>query len=135
MAANEDQDRSFDDERFTSGLSDSLAAGRFRLVLVLDDAPAELVRLVGYLELIAPELSIDLVTVSAYDVEGTRVLVPQRIEPERATAESSPELPRTRSQGYLIDPDDFQRGIDTAPEADRPSNGSTSGHAPSSART
>jgi hypothetical protein len=57
---------------------------------VLDAAPVELVRLVGHLEAVTDKLLIDLVTVSAYDVNGSRILVPQRVEPERWR----PEAPR-----------------------------------------
>jgi hypothetical protein len=78
----ENQEGSFDSAEFEDGLSESLALGRFRLVLVLDEAPAELVRLVGYLASVAEKVLIDLVTVSAYDVNGSRILVPQRVDPE-----------------------------------------------------
>jgi len=74
---------SFDSEAFLAGVEESLGTGSFRLVLVLDAAPPELVKLVGYLELVAPQLVFDLITVSPYDVAGTRILVPQRVEPER----------------------------------------------------
>src|SRR5439155_18213617 len=76
--ATNDQEGSFDSETFGRGLIDSLKDGRFRLVLVLDEAPAELVRLVGYLAAVADRILIDLVTVSAYDVDGSQILVPQR---------------------------------------------------------
>src|SRR5690242_15017480 len=66
-----------------AALDDSLATGTFRIVLLLDEAPYELVRLVGYLESLSDRLTIDLVTVTAYDVSGSRVLVPQRVEPDR----------------------------------------------------
>ncbi len=46
-AAGDDQERSLDAEAFDQGLAESLAEGRFRVVIVLDAAPAELVRLVG----------------------------------------------------------------------------------------
>src|SRR5512132_4484393 len=74
--AGDDQERSLDTEVFDQGLAESLADGRFRIVIVLDAAPAELVRLVGYLEAVTDKLLIDLVTVSAYDVNGSRILVP-----------------------------------------------------------
>src|SRR6266545_1410488 len=89
-AAGDDQERSLDAEAFDQGLAESLAEGRFRVVIVLDAAPAELVRLVGYLEAVTDKLVIDLVTVSAYDVNGSRILVPQRVEPERWRAEPAP---------------------------------------------
>jgi hypothetical protein len=73
----------FNADEFMNGVSESLQAGSFRLVIVLDSAPEELVHLVGYLESITNTLVIDLITVAAYDVDGTRVLVPQRIDTER----------------------------------------------------
>ena len=60
--------------------SASLEEGRIRLVLVLDEAPADLIRLVGYLEAVAPGLVIDLITVASYRVGDSQVLVPQRID-------------------------------------------------------
>lgn len=59
-----DQTGEFDEEDFAVGLDDCLATGGFRLVLVLDEAPAELVQLVGYLEGISTGVVLDLVTVS-----------------------------------------------------------------------
>ena len=76
------QTGSFDREGFEAALDASLRTGAFRLVLVLDDAPSELVRLVSYLQSMIRELLIDLVTVAAYEVGGSRVLVPQRVEGE-----------------------------------------------------
>ena len=52
-------------------------------MLILDDAPTEPIRLVGYLEGISDRLSIDLITVAAYNINGSKVLVPQRIDPGR----------------------------------------------------
>jgi hypothetical protein len=80
--AGDDQERSLDAAAFDQGLAESLSEGRFRVVvIVLDAAPAELEWLVGYLEAVTDKLLIDLVTVTAYDVNGARVLVPQRVEP------------------------------------------------------
>lgn len=78
-----DQFGAFSPDLFASGLAESLRHGAFRLVIVIDEAPDELVRLVGYLESVANLLIIDLITVVAYDVGGSQVLVPQRIDPER----------------------------------------------------
>lgn len=86
IAAN-DQQGSLDLEEFSAALETNLATGTFRIVLVLDDAPKELVRLVGYLEAVGDQLVIDLVTVAAYDVQGNRIMVPQRVDPERVRAE------------------------------------------------
>ena len=72
-----DQGGSFDPVAFDSGVASCLSDGRFRLVLVLDSAPAELTQLVGYLESVG-NLVIDLVTVAAYQVGEERLLVPRR---------------------------------------------------------
>jgi hypothetical protein len=78
-----DQEGTFSRADFDQALGESLTAGRFRLVLVLDSAPPDLVRLVGYLESITDTgLLVDLVTVTQYDIAGSQILVPQRIEPE-----------------------------------------------------
>ena len=67
---------------FRAGMRESLDTGSFRLVWVLDDAPPELVSLVGYLEHVSSGIvTIDLVTVTQYEVGGERVIVPQRVEP------------------------------------------------------
>jgi hypothetical protein len=85
-AANKGSD-AYDQDTFLETLSQNLREGRFRLVLVLDSAPQELTRLVGYLEKRSNGLVIDLVTVSEYTVGNERVLVPQRIDPERRPAD------------------------------------------------
>jgi hypothetical protein len=66
-----------------------MADGSFRLVIVLDSAPDELVQVVGYLQSVTDKIDIDLVTVAVYDVAGSQVLVPQRIEPGRRMRELS----------------------------------------------
>lgn len=81
-----DQEGAIDADDFRSALTSHLNRGRFRLVLVLDRAPDELITLVAYLEHVASELQIDLVTVSAFDVGGTQVVLPQRVTPERHAA-------------------------------------------------
>jgi hypothetical protein len=77
-----DQEGSFDVETFSTGVAESLKLGHFRLVFVLDEAPEELVQLASYLETITEQLVIDLITVSAYTVNGSQILVPQRVEAE-----------------------------------------------------
>lgn len=113
-----DQAGRIDDVAFTEALEANLAAGRFRLVLVLDKAPDELVKLVGYLEAVTPELVIDLITVSMYEVGGSTVLVPQRVDPERAeSGASAPKAARTEDTGYSTEGvADFAALTDTAPE-------------------
>ena len=51
--ADADQSGDFDVTAFRDNLAATLSAGTFRLVLVLDEAPSELVQLVGYLESIS----------------------------------------------------------------------------------
>lgn len=77
------QEDAFDANEFTDALDGHLQEGRFRLVFVLDKAPAELMTLVAYLEHVTDKLVVDLVTVSSYAVDGTSVVVPQRVTPER----------------------------------------------------
>jgi hypothetical protein len=119
--ASNDQEGSFDPATFSEGLTECLLEGHFRLVLVLDEAPQELVTLVGYLESVTEELSIDLIAVSAYDVGSSRVLVPQRVDAERPTpeplpAKSSPPGPERR---YVEGAEDFAEAIDSAKEEHR----------------
>src|SRR5262249_5602926 len=78
-----DQEGSIDKIAFEQQLRESLRLGRFRLILVLDAAPAELVRLVGYLGAVSDKLVIDLITVAAYQIGTSQVVVPQRVDPER----------------------------------------------------
>jgi hypothetical protein len=95
------QDGSVEVDAFNDALVRSLADGAFRLVLVLDEVPAELVRLVGYLESMAPELTIDLITVSRYAAGAEAVLVPQRVDPERFEGEkAAPSAASTSTKGY-----------------------------------
>lgn len=85
-------------DEFRHALDRALLDGALRLVLVLDQAPQELVRLVGYLEAVTHGLIIDLVTVTSYDVEGKRIVVPQRVEPakiERADRPAGDTTPTT----------------------------------------
>jgi len=65
------QDPAFDATEFDLFLKDNLATGRFRLILVLDTVPPDLVQLVGYLAVVAPELTLDLISLSAYEIAGT----------------------------------------------------------------
>jgi hypothetical protein len=98
-----DQEGSFDVAAFDDGLAESLETGRFRLIIVLDDAPPDLVRLVGYLESVAEHLLIDLVTVSSFDANGEHLVVPQRIDPGSPAAVTAPPRPTTKTQGYVTE--------------------------------
>lgn len=114
VQADERQD-AVDAEAFHDGISRSLADGSFRLVIVLDSAPDELVQVVGYLQMVTDKIDIDLVTVTAYEVNGSRVLVPQRIEPARRTREMpdaavSARQSDTQTSGFR----DFRATIDQA---------------------
>lgn len=122
-SAVEQQDRegSFEPDAFAQGLATSLERGHFRLVLVLDEAPPELVRLVGYLESVTPELVIDLVAVAEYDVSGARLLVPQRLDAERPLPKAAVPPVKPAKQGHLIPPEEFEGSINDAPDAAQPS--------------
>jgi hypothetical protein len=82
LGAGEERASEASRRRFDEGLTESLAEGRFRLVIVLDSAPTELVQLVGYLEYVTDRLVIDLVTVASYRVGETEMVVPTLVEPE-----------------------------------------------------
>lgn len=121
-ASANDQEGTFDELSFTAALAECLADGRFRLVLVLDDAPEELVRLVGYLEAVAGKLIIDLVTVAAYEVAGSQVVVPQRVDPERAAPQPSTSpgsMPGPQGR-YVEGASDFESAIATSPTDSQP---------------
>lgn len=106
------QDASFDAEAFNAALTRSLELGSFRLVLVLDEAPPELVHLVGYLEMIGEHLVIDLVTVRAYEVGGRRILVPQRVDPAREPVASERRTtPRPLTSDVADGGAEFERSI------------------------
>lgn len=116
--AAEDQEGAFDTAAFTEGLTRSLADGTFRLVIVLDTVPSELVRLVTFLESAADRLVVDLVAVSAYEVNGSTLLVPQRIEgePDKPVAPTQSTSAKA-AQGKLVDgAEDFVASIEQAQE-------------------
>jgi hypothetical protein len=109
-----------DPAAFDDGISHSLADGSFRLVIVLDSAPDELIQVVGYLQMVTDKIDIDLVTVTAYGVGNSRVLVPQRIEPARRAREMSDAAVSARQAGTQVyGSHDFRSAIDQAPPAFR----------------
>lgn len=115
-----DQEGSFQADEFAATLEDSLNEGRFRLVFVLDDVPPELSTLVAYLEGVTTKILIDLVTVSAYEVNGTQVILPQRVTPERHAAVVEQRRTRQSDSGTLYTgSDEFEASIDGAPEENR----------------
>ena len=94
-----DQEGAFDEESFRGALAKHLRDGSFRIVFVLDDTPPELVRLASYLETIADRITVDLVTVGAYEVGDSQILLPQRVDPERM-----PDEPRPHSSNVTKKP-------------------------------
>jgi hypothetical protein len=119
--AAEAQEGDFDEERFRTELAACLAGGKFRLVFVVDDAPAELVQLVGYLETMSDGWRIDLIRLSAYRIEGREILVPQRVDPERGEPQPTGSSARTaKFTGALVPgAGDFEAAIDRNPEEQR----------------
>ena len=117
-AAANDEEGAYDPGTFAEELAQSLAEGRFRLVIVLDEAPEELTRLVGYLGAVADKLLIDLITVSAYTIGETQIIVPQRVEPERQdSAHSAYVKSRSAPPGrYVEGATDFATSLLQAPE-------------------
>jgi alkylated DNA nucleotide flippase Atl1 len=119
-AAEVDQEGSFDVQQFYAGLEESLATGAFRLVLVLDDVPDELIRLVGYLEDIGEKLVIDLVTVANYEVNGSRLLVPQRVDPVRTQFETNAAAQKGQAGETTEGADAFLERIGKSPPEHQP---------------
>lgn len=91
------QEVSVDAPEFAETLGTTLRDGTFRLVLVLDQAPDDLVHLVGYVEAMTSGLSVDLVTLAAYEIGDRRVIVPQRVEPERRQPQETERVEANRS--------------------------------------
>ena len=79
----QDQEGAVSPASFRTSLQDYLDRGNFRLVLVLDEISAELERIVAYLDAITVQaLTIDLISVEVYDVNGAKVALPQRVSPD-----------------------------------------------------
>lgn len=113
-----DQSGQFDAQVFNDNLAETLAAGAFRLVLVLDEAPSELVQLVGYLESISSGVVLDLMTVSAYEVGADQILVPQRVDPDYEPAPMAvPALrrPATATKREVDGSEAFEQAVERAP--------------------
>ncbi len=117
-----DQDGSFDALSFRESLAQALDTGGMRLIIVLDQAPAELVRTVGFLQSVTDALVVDLVTVSAYQVGDRRVLVPQRLEPDRPVRDRPSEAVPAPKRGGNYEPGaaGFIASIERAPLEHQP---------------
>ncbi len=114
----QDQEGAVDALSFTNSLQEFLDQGIFRLVLVLDEVSAELARIVAYLDTMTVEgLTIDLMTLKVYEVNGARVALPQRVSPDNSatTPLSTPVRSRLAgSSGILLDgPNAFRASIET----------------------
>lgn len=122
LEAVEAQEGSEDTKAFTTSLQEHLDKGEFRLVLLLDETPPELKRLVAYLDaIITPVLTIDLITVSVYEVNGAKVVLPQRISPDVGeTIETGTQRQAAYRKPVVSDgADAFEASIADATEKDR----------------
>lgn len=118
-----DQSGQFDAQSFNESLQECLQAGAFRLVLVLDAAPSELVQLVGYLESISSGIVLDLVTVSAFEVGDEQILVPQRVDPDHQAEPPPPPMTRRTAPASTRQVDGsepFQEAVERATPEDQP---------------
>jgi hypothetical protein len=112
-------DGSVDIDDFGAAMTQALEQGLVRCVVVLDAASADLVELAGYLQMVTNDrLDIDLVTVTAYTIQVDRVLVPQLVEPQRASATASATETQSPRQARDARPvrgtDSFADSIETA---------------------
>lgn len=116
----DDEQHTIDPTAFTDAVAECLREGSFRLVLVLDDASDELAQTIGYLESLTDRISIDLITMSTYHINGERILVPQRVEPARRTLELSQAEANARQGNALVaGSGDFRSAIAQAPANQR----------------
>ena len=94
----QDQEGAVDGDSFPTVLQEHLDYGGFRLVLVLDEVPNELERIVAYLDSITTQtLTIDLISINVYEVNGAQIALPQRISPDIGAA-AVPVSPQTRKR-------------------------------------
>ena len=76
----QDQEGAVNDDDFVESLREYLANGGFRLVLLLDEAPDELKRIVGYLDAVTSSaVTLDLIAIGRHTVCGTEVVLPRRV--------------------------------------------------------
>ena len=95
------QDESLTESAFEESLHSYLASGGFRVVIVLNEAPTELMNLVGYLEAVTTGLSLDLIAVHSYRIGDHRIAIPQRVDPEHRPEPSTSGSPgRSTATGH-----------------------------------
>ncbi len=100
----EDQEGAVDADSFSALLHDCLQRGSFRLVLVLDDVPDELERVIAYLDAITVQaLTIDLITLKVYEAGGAQVALPQRVSPDPSASVPSEGSRPAASRGKPTD--------------------------------
>jgi hypothetical protein len=118
------QDAELSQSEFDGSLEAHLGAGSFRAVIVLDEAPPELINLMGFLEAVTSGMSFDLIAVNSYKIGDHRIAVPQRLDPERrvdAGIASSTRPARRTTSGHLepgVQP--FRDLLSDTPEQYRP---------------
>ena len=95
------QDEEMTQSDFESSLDNHLSAGSFRAVVVLDEAPVELINLVGYLESVTTGLSLDLIVVTSYTIGERRIAVPQRLDPEHRPEPPPARPARRTNRGHM----------------------------------
>ena len=119
----QDQEGAVDADSFTTSLQAYLDQGNFRLVLVLDEVSAELERIVAYLDAVTIQaLTIDLITLTVYEVNGAQVALPQRVAPDLGAAMpyTTPGKRPAASGGRLSDGSNaFRDSIEGATEETR----------------
>ena len=110
----QDQEGAVDAASFSSSMQEFLDQGNFRLVLVLDEVSAELTRVVAYLDAITVQaLTIDLMTLKVYEVNGAQVALPQRVSPDIGAKVLSQTPKRAGPSGILSDgPAAFRASIE-----------------------
>ena len=119
-----DQEGAVDVDSFSASMQEFLDQGDFRLVLVLDEVSAELERVIAYLDTItAQSLTIDLIILRVYEVNGGQVALPQRISPDIGATMPVATSGRGRlatSKGMLSDgPDAFRASVEGTSEEAR----------------
>ena len=115
----QDQEGAVDADSFSNSMQEFLDQGNFRLVLVLDEVSTELERVIAYLAAITVQvLTIDLVTLKVFEVNGAQVALPQRVSPDigaTVPVATPGGAKRAGHSGILSDgPDAFRASIEGA---------------------